>query len=222
MAQLQYPVPLAGEAPHPREIVGHHGLDPSRDLRRDCRQSLLPARSTLFSRQQQRVEKGSDIATARFERHQIKDPRHAVELEPQTIDQKHQGSLRNHLWTGLGDKAAQGLAKTIPIRWQRHARAPGEQLAECKTIYEDPMENGCWCPMSRATALPWANGPRVSALSALPSPRTKPTNWGTTTRGFRMLGVHACELAQIASCCPKKNLRFACSASTEFLYPSPV
>src|SRR5512134_3315947 len=63
---------------------------------------------------------------------------------------------------------------------------------------------------------------RAPAVRALPAPWTTPPNPSTTTRGFRMLGVHACELLRTQCCGQRGNPLSARSGSTEFLYPSPI
>lgn len=143
MAQLQHPPVLKGEPPHPGKVVYNQGLDAAHGVRRDGRQGLLPARSAFLSWEQQRIEEDGVVAPAGFERRQVQDPRHSVELEPQTIAQEHEGPTRNLLGTGSGDKPAQRLAEAIPIRRQRHTRALGEELAERKTIHEHSVEYGC-------------------------------------------------------------------------------
>ena len=221
MAQLQHPPALLGELPPSWEVVDDHGLNAPRGLRRDGGQGLLPARSALLPRKQQGIEEGGVVAAAGLERRQVQDPRRCVELEPQTIGQEHERSTRNLLRAGAGDKPAQRPAEAIPIRRQRHARTLGEQLAEREAFHEHSAQDRRWRPMSRATALPRANRPRASALHALPTPWAKPSNPGTTTRGFRMLGVHACELLRTPCCGQRGNPPFARPESTEFLYPSP-
>src|SRR3989442_14295920 len=71
-------------------------------------------------------------------------------------------------------------------------------------------------PLSRA------HPPGVVALHTLAAPLTKPSNRSATTGGFRMFGVHACELPQPPACCPTRKRPSPCQTSTEFLYPSPI
>ena len=75
--------------------------------------------------------------------------------------------------------------------------------------------------MGRATALSRTARPGMPALHTLAAPLTKPSNRSTATGGFRMFGVHACELPQPLACCPRRKRSSPCQTSTEFLYPSP-
>src|ERR1043166_2906566 len=59
------------------------------------------------------------------------------------------------------------------------------------------------------------------ALSALSTPGTKSAHPSSTTRGFRMLGIHACESLQPSTLPPRGKSSAPGSRSTEYLYPSP-
>src|SRR3982074_2741816 len=95
------------------------------------------------------------------------------------------------------------------------------ELANSEPIYQHALENQRRGSMGWTTALSWPNRPRAVALHALPSPWPKTPNRSATTGGFRMLGVHACELLQKPTAYPGENQPFPSSVSTEFLYPSP-
>src|SRR2546426_9597221 len=84
------------------------------------------------------------------------------------------------------------------------------------------MQKGRRRPMRRPPPLSRAHSPGVMALHALAAPLTKPSNRSATTGGFRMFGVHACELPQPPACCPTRKRPSPCQTSTEFLYPSPI
>src|SRR5437016_1215346 len=92
MAQLQHPLVLLSDLAHPRQIVDNQCPYTVPETRRDGRHGLLPARSTFLPRQQQWVEEGGVIASARLERGQVQDPRYCVELEPQAVGQQHERS----------------------------------------------------------------------------------------------------------------------------------
>ena len=104
---------------------------------------------------------------------------------------------------------------TSQYEWLAHHRLALE------AVHEHPVQDGCRRPMRWATSLLRADCPRVPALHALAPPRPKPPNPSATTGGFRMFGVHACELPQIPPYCPTGNPPSKSLASTEFLYPSP-
>src|SRR6267378_893795 len=81
------------------------------------------------------------------------------------------------------------------------------------------------CTRTRAIAARAGNAGRSHVRAhraARAPPRTKAPNPSTTTGGFRMLGIHACELGQIPPYCPTENPPSPRSVSTEFLYPSPT
>src|SRR2546429_8777304 len=127
MAQPQYPLVLLSDLAHPRQIVDPQCPYTVPDTRRDGRHGLLPARSTFFPRQQQWVQEGGVIASARLERGQVQDPRYCVELEPQAIGQQHERSARELLWRGARGKTSQRPAKSGPIPPPSPTRAPGEK-----------------------------------------------------------------------------------------------
>ena len=83
------------------------------------------------------------------------------------------------------------------------------------------MQQGRCRPMRWPPPLSRAHPPGVVALHTLAAPRTKPSNRSATTGGFRMFGVHACEVPQPPVCCPRENRPSRRRTSTEFLYPSP-
>src|SRR2546422_11325355 len=183
---------------------------------------LLPASSAFLALQQHGIQKGRVVAVARLEGRQVENPRHPVELEPQTVGKKHQGPTRNLLWSRPGNKPQQCLAKSIPIRRQLHSRSLGEQLWKGEALHQYAMQKGRRRPMRRPPPLSRAHSPGVMALHALAAPLTKPSNRSATTGGFRMFGVHACELPQPPACCPTRKRPSPCQTSTEFLYPSPI
>jgi hypothetical protein len=165
VAELQYPLTLVGELLHPGKVVDDDRLYALRGDRRDGLQCLLPARSAFPSRQQQRIEENGAVAVAGFEGSQIQDPGHRVELEPKTICQKDQRAWRNPLRCRTGDKSTKRLAEAIPIRWQFHARASGEELPERKSVHQDAAQNRCLRPMARATSLLRPNRPKSPPTS---------------------------------------------------------
>src|SRR2546425_4702465 len=83
------------------------------------------------------------------------------------------------------------------------------------------MQQGRCRPMRWPPPLSRAHPPGVVALHTLAAPRTKPSNRSASTGGFRMFGVHACEVPQPPVCCPRGNRPSRRRTSTEFLYPSP-
>lgn len=82
MAQLQYPAMLMRELTHSRQVIHHHGANPALGVWWNGRHSHLPAGSTFLALQEQWIEEGRVVATAWLEGRQVKDPGHAVELEP--------------------------------------------------------------------------------------------------------------------------------------------
>ena len=220
VAELENPPPLLGDLLHSGDAVDNHRLDAAHHARRDPCQRLLPPRSAFPSRQEQRIEECGDVAAARFERRQVKNPWHSVELEPQAIGQKNKGAKRDLLRTGSGDKASKRLAEAIPVRRQLHSWPLGKELTKREALHQHPSQDGRRRAMRWPTTLSWANSPGSTALNALPATRPKPPHSSAATGRLRVFGVHARELPQFRLQPPRRNRLPKLETSTEFLYPS--
>lgn len=181
MAQLEHPPVLVGQLAHSWQIIGYQCLYPALDRGRDRRQGSLPTRGTFLAGKQQWVEESGFVTSTGLERGQVQDPRHACKLKPQSVGQQHERTARDPLWTGSRDKPSQRLPEPIPIRRQRHVRAPREELAERASLYQHTVKQDGRGSVNRSTPLPRPDRPGVSTLHTLTTSRTKSSNPSSTT-----------------------------------------
>jgi hypothetical protein len=221
VTQLQHPAALSGHPSHSREVVDYHSANAPAGRSRNVSQGFLPTCECFAPRNQHGIQEHSLMPLTGFQRHQIQYPWFALELEPQSIGQEHQRSRWQTLWAGSGYKTLECFPEAIPIRGQRHSGAPRCQLAKRETVLEDAAKDCGRAAMNRTTSLLRPNRPRTFAGQTLSAAASKTTNSRSTTGGFRMLGVHACELTHKTAGFPRQNGPFPHSPSTEFLYPSP-
>ena len=205
LTQLQHPTMLAGELAHPGQVVDGHCLNTLLCLPRNGRKDLAPSGGALLAREEHRVEEYSVVASARFQCRQIQYPRHAVELEPQSVGKQHQRPARDSLGTGSIDKTLERLAESIPQSRQGDPLTLAQELTERKAAPKHLVQNRRGRAVHRTPALLRTNRPRSLALHALSSSLPEAANVGSTTRGFRMFGLHTCELAPTPTHRPREK-----------------
>jgi hypothetical protein len=221
VTQLQHPSALMGDSSHARQVVDYHSANSLAGRLRNVFQRFFPTSESFGPRKQYGIQEHGVIALTGFQRHQIQHPWFALELEPQSVGQEHQRSQRYGLRAGSGYKTLECFPEAISIGGQRQGGAPSRQLAKRETVLEDPAKDCGRVAMNWATTFLRPNGPCTSALHTLSAAPSKPANSCSTTGGFRMFEVHACELTHKTAGFPRKNAALPHSPSTEFLYPSP-
>jgi hypothetical protein len=134
VTELQNPSTLIGDLLHARKVVDYHRLDSWQRLRRNSRDRLLPTGSSFLAWQEQRIEESGSARFAGLESRQIQHPRHAIELEPQTVGQKDKRPTRDLLGARPGNEAPKRLPEPVPIGRQFHSGPFGKELTEREAV----------------------------------------------------------------------------------------
>jgi hypothetical protein len=194
VTELQDPPVVRSQRRNASDLVGDDGLNARARSWRNGTDRFQPTSEILPTRKKQRVQEKRVVLMTRFERHQIKHPRSAVETKVKTIDQKHQWAYWHTQLSMLRDESRQGLTKTITQSLMSQA-GPLSKTFQRPSFQQYRVQKAGRRPPTLASLFFSPNTPRTLALAALTTPRAKTINFGSTTRRFRVRRIHARELS---------------------------